>query len=358
MKLMLTDSAIINYTVKNQASCEIFVGNFTPGAVLGEIDSCLGSRKFFVLDDCLQSLYPCLFEDWIYPTFFLKGGEGAKTIDIAMEICDFLASNQAMRNDVLVVVGGGTLGDVAGFAASLYKRGISWYFVPTTLLSQVDSSIGGKVAVNREQGKNLIGAFWLPKKVWITTEFLSSLPCDQYAAGMAEVIKIAVIENEVLWESLQLGSKEDTIASFIIYAIKSKLKIIENDLFEEKDGIRASLNFGHTMGHALEKTDPSLLHGQAVALGMLVELKIAEKLGYEVFSWLLLSECFKKHGLPVDYIKYLKKDYICQLIMYMINDKKNETGLISFRVPVSQGKINKILVSPSKLKDILISMKF
>tara|TARA_B100000959_G_scaffold260049_1_gene296192 strand:+ start:3679 stop:4752 length:1074 start_codon:yes stop_codon:yes gene_type:complete len=213
--------------------------------------------------------------------FILKHGENAKSVQNFQKILNYLADNNFDRTDLIVAVGGGVVGDISGYVASSYLRGIKFIQIPTTLLAQVDSSIGGKTAINISAGKNLVGAFYNPIGVIIDTTVLKTLPSREFKAGLAEVIKYALIQNKSLFSLLknhsqQILSMENKVIEEIIFAsIQTKAKIVTKD--ERENGIRAILNFGHTFGHAIEAHGKynKILHGEAIAKGMMIASKIS-----------------------------------------------------------------------------------
>ena len=215
-------------------------------------------------------------------SFVLQHGEKAKSLQNFQKILNFLADNNFDRTDLIIAVGGGVVGDISGYVASSYLRGIEFVQVPTTLLAQVDSSVGGKTAINISAGKNLVGAFYNPKGVIIDTSVLGTLPKKEFQAGLAEVIKYALIQNKSLFVFLEKHAQEILLMDYpiieeIIYAsIQTKARIVTKD--EKENGIRAILNFGHTFGHAIEAHGKykKILHGEAVAKGM----KIASRISY------------------------------------------------------------------------------
>ena len=189
-------------------------------------------------------------------SFVLQHGEKAKSLQNFQKILNFLADNNFDRTDLIIAVGGGVVGDISGYVASSYLRGIEFVQVPTTLLAQVDSSVGGKTAINISAGKNLVGAFYNPKGVIIDTSVLGTLPKKEFQAGLAEVIKYALIQNKSLFVFLEKHAQEILLMDYqiieeIIYAsIQTKARIVTKD--EKENGIRAILNFGHTFGHAID----------------------------------------------------------------------------------------------------------
>ena len=191
-------------------------------------------------------------------------GEGSKSIDGFSKVLSAMVDFGMTRTDCLVAVGGGVMGDLGGFSAASYMRGIDFYNIPTTLLSQVDSSIGGKTAINLGGVKNIVGAFYQPKGVVVDPDLLSTLPERHMANGMAEVIKMAVSFDAELFGKIENGAD---ILEIIEGSLKIKKMVVEND--ERESGIRRVLNLGHTLGHAIEATDGGLYHGECVAIGMM-----------------------------------------------------------------------------------------
>jgi 3-dehydroquinate synthase len=257
-------------------------------------------------------------------TAILPDGERFKTLEYLNKIFDSLLENRCNRQVTLIALGGGVIGDMTGFAAASYQRGVSFIQLPTTLLSQVDSSVGGKTGVNHRLGKNMIGAFYQPKAVLIDTTVLSTLPAKELSAGLAEVIKYGAI-NDVdffVWLEKNIEYLLAQKADALIYAIKrsceKKAEIVEKD--EKESGIRATLNFGHTFGHAIETHMGygEWLHGEAVAAGMCLAAELSVELG-----WMSSDEAARikalciKASLPVkapeemdgaDFIKHMKVD--------------------------------------------------
>lgn len=197
----------------------------------------------------------------------LDGGEEGKTLDAFAKLQQTMLDNGFSRRDCVVAVGGGVVGDVAAFAASCYMRGIDFYNVPTTVLSQVDSSIGGKTGVNFGGVKNIVGSFYQPSKVIIDPEVLSSLDRRQQANGFAEAVKMALTFDAKLFEDIEAMEASDDMMPYIVRAIDIKRRVVEED--EKEAGLRKVLNFGHTLGHGIEVScGGALLHGECVAAGM------------------------------------------------------------------------------------------
>jgi 3-dehydroquinate synthase len=198
-------------------------------------------------------------------------GEATKSIESYVSILSDLASEQITRSAVVIALGGGVIGDLAGFVAATYLRGIDFIQVPTTLLAMVDSSVGGKTGVNLQEGKNRVGVFYQPRLVVADLDTLSTLPAKEFAAGMAEVIKYGAIRDKALFDRVVKGVKpgDADLDEIVEKCVSIKARIVENDEFETK-GERALLNFGHTIGHAIEKATgyKKYLHGEAISLGM------------------------------------------------------------------------------------------
>lgn len=201
--------------------------------------------------------------------YTVETGESSKSLEVLTQILQVLLKQNFSRKDCIVAVGGGVVGDLAGFAASIYMRGIDFYNIPTTLLSQIDSSIGGKTAVNLGGVKNIVGSFYQPKKVLIDTSLLATLPPRQIANGLAEAIKMALTSDAELFALLEQKDIKTHLEEIIVKALNIKKYVVEQD--EKEDGLRKILNFGHTLGHGIESSEnlSELYHGECVALGML-----------------------------------------------------------------------------------------
>lgn len=241
--------------------------------------------------------------------FTFPQGEGSKNFDTYREICQRLMELSFTRSDAVIAVGGGVTGDMAGFAAATYMRGIDFYNIPTTLLSQVDSSIGGKTAIDLGKIKNIIGAFHQPKKVIIDPEALKSLSERHLKNGLAEALKAGVIMDKELFEIFERGEAEKSLEEVIERALRVKKKVVEED--EKETGLRKILNFGHTLGHAIEASVDfgELYHGECVALGMVP--MCSGKTRERVIS------AIEKTGLPLSYP--INKDKVRQALSH---DKK------------------------------------
>lgn len=194
-------------------------------------------------------------------------GEGSKSLETFGTLLQTMLNHDFSRKDCVVAVGGGVVGDLSGFAASAYMRGVDFYNIPTTLLSQIDSSIGGKTAINFGNVKNIVGAFYQPKKVLIDPALLQTLPQRQISNGLAEAIKMALTSDRELFELLEKQDIQKNIDEIIIRSLQIKKSVVEQD--EKEIGLRKILNFGHTVGHGIESSGHELYHGECVALGMI-----------------------------------------------------------------------------------------
>lgn len=199
--------------------------------------------------------------------FTIKSGEESKNIDSYKNILSYMVENNFTRTDCVVAVGGGVVGDLAGFAAATYMRGVDFYNIPTTLLSQIDSSIGGKTGINFGGFKNIVGAFYQPKRVIIDPDVLQTLPPRLFSNGLAEAIKMAATCDAKLFEIFEKEDITGKIDEIIVKSLNIKKEVVEKD--EKESGLRRVLNFGHTVGHAIESLNTGLLHGECVALGMI-----------------------------------------------------------------------------------------
>ena len=271
----------------------------------------------------------------------LQHGEKAKSIQNFQKILNFLADNNFDRTDLIIAVGGGVVGDISGYVASSYLRGIQFIQIPTTLLAQVDSSVGGKTAINISAGKNLVGAFYNPKGVIIDTSVLKTLPSREFKAGLAEVIKYALIQDKSLFTTLKkcyekiLSMEHKIIEEIIFLSIQNKAMIVTKD--EKENGIRAILNFGHTFGHAIEAHSQykKILHGEAVAKGMLIASKISHLEGHISKRYLnAIQDLLEMYKFDLSSSQYQYED----LKPFIFRDKK-----------VRSGKLNIVLLGgPSK----------
>lgn len=261
-------------------------------------------------------------------TYIFPAGEESKSKETLFDILEFMASNRLTRSDFAVALGGGVTGDMTGLAASLYLRGIPFVQVPTTLLAAVDSSVGGKTAVNLAAGKNLMGAFYQPSLVLCDTDTLGTLSPEIFADGMAEVIKYGVIFDRELFDSVKGGNIADKLEKIIARCVELKRDVVAKDEFDKGD--RQLLNFGHTMAHSIEKCSSfEISHGSAVAIGMVIAAKAGAKLGWsEENCTAEIIEANKNNNLPCE----------CgfssaELADAALSDKKRTGNSIAFVAP-------------------------
>ncbi len=266
----------------------------------------------------------------------IPDGEEYKNMQTIDMILDHCFEKRLDRKSLLVAFGGGVIGDMTGFAASIYQRGINFVQIPTTLLSQVDASVGGKTGINNKYGKNLIGAFHQPKAVHIDPSMLKTLPKREFGAGVAEIVKMAVTFNKDFFEWLEQNdlNVEENIQIAIAKSVETKAYVVSQD--EKEHGIRAALNYGHTFGHVVENETNynTYLHGEAVGIGMMMANKLAVKLG-------MMSEeqekrvklLLEKYDIPTSYkIKDVEDFY-----EHFFLDKKSLDNKIKFILPVGIG---------------------
>lgn len=274
----------------------------------------------------------------------LPPGEAAKSLKVFRRTSEKIAQETKTHRPVIVAIGGGVVGDLAGFIAATYRRGVPLVQVPTTLLSQVDSSIGGKVGIDLPQAKNLIGAFWQPKAVLIDTDFLKTLPLRQIRNGLAEVIKYGIIKKKELFTFLEknLGAvmalKPKVLEKIVSDCASIKAAIVEKDELDSKD-IRIALNFGHTLGHAIETASGysnKYNHGEAISLGMIMAGEIALKRKiFKEEELYRIEALFYAAGLPVK----LKKISLEKVLKAHLYDKKFTKGANRFVLPDAIGSV-------------------
>ncbi len=277
-------------------------------------------------------------------SFVFPAGEESKNGDTYLKLLNFLAENQLTRSDCLIALGGGVVGDLTGFAAATYLRGIDFIQVPTTVLAAVDSSVGGKTAIDLDQGKNLAGAFYQPSLVLCDLDTLTTLPDAIFRDGCAEVIKYGVLYDEALFAHLEdkgLGFDREAV---IARCVELKRDVVAQDEFDR--GERQKLNLGHTVGHGIEKCSHyAISHGSAVAAGMAIVSRAAAKQNIcseeEVFRIVKVIESF---GLPVDCEFSSNELYLCAL-----SDKKRSGGTVNLIIPE---KIGFCRIAPTPVEDV------
>jgi 3-dehydroquinate synthase len=272
----------------------------------------------------------------------IPDGERYKTMSTLETILDGALSCGADRSSIVVALGGGVVGDIAGFAAAVLFRGVRLFMVPTTLLAQVDSSVGGKSGINRKQGKNLVGAFHQPSGVLADTSTLATLPEREYRAGLAEVVKYGIILDAALFELLEravphlLARESELLCEVVERCVKIKAYVVERD--EREQGLRRLLNFGHTVGHAVEKVTryDRYLHGEAVAMGMVTAARLSERLGVCAAGIAdRVATLLGRLGLPGDVPAELDREAIVDAVAY---DKKSTGGGVIFVLSEEVGR--------------------
>ncbi len=324
------------------------------GGMLAEIGKALEKFEFsgrlaLVSNPTVYGLYGKTVSQSIADSGFelteiiIPDGEEYKNLAWVEKIYEELLKARLDRRSALLALGGGVIGDITGFAASTYMRGIDFVQVPTTLLAQVDSSVGGKTGVNHPMGKNMIGSFWQPRLVWADTGTLKSLPDRQYLAGIAEVIKYGVIWDEEFFVFLEknrdkvLGLEDGSVANIVRRSCEIKAEVVSRD--ERESGMRAILNYGHTIGHAIETAGGygKHLHGEAVAIGMCLEARLAQAkglIGAEQSG--RIESLVRSYGLPFE----LPAD-IDPAVLFpsMELDKKTVAGELRFVLPEGIGRV-------------------
>ena len=293
-------------------------------------------------DICLKSLENAGFEVFKH---LIPAGETYKHLQSIEKVYDTALANRLERSSTLVALGGGVIGDMTGFAAATWLRGVNFVQVPTSLLAMVDASVGGKTGVNHPRGKNLIGAFYQPKLVLIDPDVLNTLPEREFRAGMAEVIKYGIIWDEDLFTKLEQASNIDSfqtmerelLSTILIRSCQAKADVVSQD--EKESGIRAILNYGHTIGHAVESLTnyQEFVHGEAVAIGMVAAGKIAVNMGLWTATEAQRQDALiKKSRLPIKIPSALKLNDILSTLQ---SDKKVKAGKVRFVLPTTIGKV-------------------
>ena len=344
-------------TVKVNASkkYDVIIGQNTSALLGKKIRTLFGDVKVcIVTDDTVASLHAEKVQSYldeenlVHKIFVFPNGEKSKSPEVLFELLEFLAENHFSRNDVIVALGGGVTGDLSGLAAAMYMRGIHLIQMPTTLLAMVDSSVGGKTAVNLKAGKNLAGVFNQPELVLCDLQMLLTLPSETFADGMAEVIKYGVIADKALFEIVKNGDVARNLEKIIARCVSIKSEIVNEDEFDT--GKRQLLNFGHTLAHSIEKiSNFEISHGSAVAMGMLLISEIAwknklskERCQDEIIDALL------ENNLPVSCPFKNSSLYFATE-----NDKKSSSGRISVIIPEEIGKCKILNIALAEFKELL-----
>jgi 3-dehydroquinate synthase len=287
-----------------------------------------------------------------FPVCTIEPGEQSKSLAVYGVVLEWLGESGADRKSTVVAFGGGVVGDLAGFVAASYMRGVQFIQIPTTLLSQVDSSVGGKVGIDLEAGKNLAGAFHAPAAVYIDVDTLSTLPERQLTNGMAEIVKMGLILDVSLADELAKGGIAN-LQPLVERCIRLKAAVVEEDELETT-GKRAVLNFGHTIGHALEKVNGyrDVLHGEAISVGMFLEAKLGERIGVtRPGTAESVARVLKAQGLPLTCLGLHQTE---ELMQAMAKDKKALGGSLAFSLLEEPGRCKLVSgVSASEVKAVL-----
>ncbi len=337
------------------------------GRVTGELGRLLQGRKaFWIWDEKVSTIWAERAQELGWPVQSREGAirfrasESSKRLAVVELLARDLIHAGADRGSALVAVGGGVTGDLVGFLAAIFMRGIPHFQIPTSLLAQVDSSVGGKTGVDLPEGKNLLGAFHQPRAVWIDPHLLSTLPPEEMRQGMAEVIKTAMIGDEVLWRYIESHSEDirrrnpDALARVISACCLFKAHVVEAD--EKESGRRRVLNFGHTVGHAIEKvSEYAIPHGDAVAMGMMTATNLAVSWGrFPSTDLVRLEKLCRTWGLPTRLPAALNPDHILDALSA---DKKRVSGTLHFVLPVRIGETVEVIDPDlSELRDVLRSL--
>jgi 3-dehydroquinate synthase len=280
----------------------------------------------------------------------IPAGEAYKNLETIQKLWYEFLRNGLDRKSTVIALGGGVIGDLAGFAAATYMRGVNWICVPTTLLSMVDASLGGKTGFDLPEGKNLIGSFYPPKLVLADPQLLKTLPEAEFISGMAEVVKHGIISDPELFQLCEQGLDciRDDLEQVVKRAMAVKIRVIEDDPYEM--GFRAALNLGHTVGHAVELVSKfELRHGEAIAIGMVAEARFAERTGVaKTGLGDEITAVLAGLGLPVQIPDDLARE---EILRAMRVDKKKNAASIRFALPVEVGKVE--LVEITDLESVL-----
>lgn len=343
-------------------SYPVLIGPALYDDLAARLEQHTGAERYFIISDkTVAPLYLKALTDTldIADTYIVDGGEASKSFAVYQAVCEQFSNTGVIRNTAVIALGGGVVGDLAGFVAATLLRGIKYVQLPTTLLAQVDSSVGGKTGINSPAGKNLIGAFYQPSLVLADTDVLDTLPARQMKAGYAEILKYGLIDDPDFFDWLDdNGTKVlDRETSALQYAVEksclAKARVVAGD--ETEQGRRALLNLGHSFGHALEVDagyDGRLLHGEAVAIGMDMALALSVRLGICPAADLeRLRAHYDKTGLWPAYRPALSAE---RMIAHMAKDKKNTQDQIVLILSRGIGKafVDKT-VRPAVLKEFL-----
>ncbi len=352
--------SIRKISLEISSSYDIFIGDGLISNAAEYISKAVSSKKFAIIsDDNVSPLYSKTLEDSLsslgfsFCKFVFPHGESSKSAETLLKIYNFLAENNITRSDCIIALGGGVVGDISGYAAASFLRGVNFINIPTSLLAQVDSSVGGKTAINISAGKNLVGAFKQPSLVLCDTKSLETLPLEYFIDGFGEIIKYAMISSEELFDILEkhdLDSIKPQLSDIIFRCLSIKADVVTSDEFDT--GNRMLLNFGHTLGHAIEKfyNYSGISHGVAVGIGMFLVTKASCNHSMTDLSALeRLSNCLKNYSITT---KSPLSSY--ELGKLAFNDKKRLGGSINI---VLCDKIGHSYLNKMSFEDFLEFLK-
>ena len=337
--------------VEASRSYDILIGRDILAGLGGFIRPLLGNCRLAVLTDSnVDALYGDAIINHLTEAgydackYVIPAGEASKCADNLLAFLNFMASSQLTRSDAVVAFGGGVVGDLGGLSASLYLRGVKYVQVPTTLLASVDSSVGGKTAIDIPAGKNLVGSFYQPSLVCCDTALMDTLAPEIYRDGCAEVIKYGMILDAALYDTLHTLPFD--CEAVVARCVEIKRDVVQQDEFD--NGIRGLLNFGHTFGHAIEKlSDFGISHGEAVAKGMVIAARMAPLCGLcDVADE--LSALLVRYGFDVSCPYGAQEIYDA-----LLSDKKRRGGNISVVLPRSVGECTLVTMPVEDLKELL-----
>lgn len=328
--------------------------NFSYSVKIGPIDKISHKGKVLIVSNpkisglYLQDILGCIEADEVFVSI-VPDGENHKNLETIEKILEVAFESRLDRKSLMISLGGGVISDMVGFASGIYQRGIDFIAIPTTLLAQVDASVGGKTGVNNRFGKNLIGVFHQPKAVYVNPRYLKSLPQREFGAGVAEIIKMAVCFDKEFFVWLQNNDlrDDDSLSSAIARSIEIKSKVVSLD--EKEQGIRGALNYGHTFGHVIENQThySKFLHGEAVAIGMKMANHLAVRLGLlSSKESQEIEDLLYKYGLNQDYLIENIQDFYDKFFL----DKKTQNHQIKFILPKGIGDV---VITDEVSKDVL-----
>ncbi|MBR1983239.1 MAG: 3-dehydroquinate synthase [Clostridia bacterium] len=339
---------MLKLKVKTSTKYQITIGSGLEGFNQSVDKYIKGDKVAIIMDTNVSKLYKNLLEEKLSAkkvfTYIVPAGENSKSKEQYFNLLEKLCSDGFTRHDTIIAFGGGVVGDLSGFVASTYMRGIALIQVPTTILSAVDSSVGGKTAINLENGKNLVGAFYQPRAVYVNTEFLKTLPDKEIKSGFGEIIKYALLSKKVTLDLVKNGISE----KLIYECLKIKRDIVSKD--EKESSLRALLNLGHTVGHAIESLSKyQISHGECVVKGLIYTLKISQK----VFN-LTQSQIDQINKIINCYNHDTSCEYSAEQIMNKVCfDKKGDGKAVKFVLLKDVGNPKIVSLTHQQIKECI-----